>query len=427
MKAKKIITFFLLLSIITLVSCSKSEENVPLLGSIEELILTSNSTDAILAIDETVNFTIVSDEGIDYTDQATFYVNQTEISGASYTFNEQGNYSVNAIFAGVTSNSLNFDVVTERTVLIDNNKVFRNQSVNFSLVDTDGTDVTAEATFYVNNNVISGTQFSSATEGNFEVYATYELAGSTLTTQTKEFVVFVPKRKVVIEDYTGTWCGYCPSVAAAIVNTHNVTSDIAVVAIHETANSSPDPYHFPQVQLLKDEFGVDGLPAARINRTTQWNMPYSTSDVTNIAGEETNLAIAINSQLTGNSFTVQVKTVFETGSIAGDKLVVYLVENGIIYQQTNYYNTDPTSPYFGLGNPIPNFEHNEVLRQSLSGIFGDNISATAAYEVNTKNFTTTIPADYNANNLQIVAMVVSADNSARNAQFADVNENKGYE
>ena len=295
------------------------------------------------------------------------------------------------------------------------------------MVDTDGTDVTAEATFYVNNNVISGTQFSSATEGNFEVYATYELAGSTLTTQTKEFVVFVPKRKVVIEDYTGTWCGYCPSVAAAIVNTHNVTSDIAVVAIHETANSSPDPYHFPQVQLLKDEFGVDGLPAARINRTTQWNMPYSTSDVTNIAGEETNLAIAINSQLTGNSFTVQVKTVFETGSIAGDKLVVYLVENGIIYQQTNYYNTDPTSPYFGLGNPIPNFEHNEVLRQSLSGIFGDNISATAAYEVNTKNFTTTIPADYNANNLQIVAMVVSADNSARNAQFADVNENKGYE
>ncbi len=30
-------------------------------------------------------------------------------------------------------------------------------------------------------------------------------------------------------------------------------------------------------------------------------------------------------------------------------------------------------------------------------------------------------------NLSLVAMVVSADNSARNAQFADIDEDKAYE
>tara|TARA_R110002124_G_scaffold87407_1_gene225184 strand:+ start:226781 stop:227221 length:441 start_codon:yes stop_codon:yes gene_type:complete len=146
-----------------------------------------------------------------------------------------------------------------------------------------------------------------------------------------------------------------------------------------------------------------------------------------MAGEETDFAIGISSQLTGSTLTVEVDVIYETGSITGDKLVLYLLENGIIHDQTNYYNTDPTSPYYQAGNPIPDFEHNEVLRQSLTGIFGDNIPATAAFTTYSKSFTATIPSDYNSNNLSLVAMVVSADNTARNSQFAEVNENKGFE
>ena len=108
-------------------------------------------------------------------------------------------------------------------------------------------------------------------------------------------------------------------------------------------------------------------------------------------------------------------------------MVVYLLENGLIYEQTNYYNDDPTSPFYQLGNPIPDFEHNEVLRLSLTNIFGDEISETPAFSDYTKNLNVTIPAEYNTNNLELVVMVVSADNTARNSQFADVNENKEYE
>jgi len=110
-----------------------------------------------------------------------------------------------------------------------------------------------------------------------------------------------------------------------------------------------------------------------------------------------------------------------------DKLVVYLLEDGIIYDQVNYYNTDPTSPFFNLGNPIPNFEHNEVLRLSLSQVLGDTVTATSSLEEYNNTYTALIPAEYNADNLTLVAMIVSADNTARNAQTAHVGEDKEYE
>jgi hypothetical protein len=98
-----------------------------------------------------------------------------------------------------------------------------------------------------------------------------------------------------------------------------------------------------------------------------------------------------------------------------------------VHEQTNYYNTDATSPYYQQGNPIPNFVHNEALRLSFTEVLGDNIPATAQLEEFSKSFSVSIPADYQIENLSLVAMVVNADNSAKNAQFSDIEEDKGYE
>jgi len=303
----------------------------------------------------------------------------------------------------------------------------RNQIIPFKVINEAGDDVTDITTFYVDNLEVEGTIFFSETIGEFEVYGVYTEEGVEITTNTESFRVIIPKRKVVIEDYTGTWCGFCPRVVAAVETVHEVTDDIAIVAIHETANSNPDPMHFPQVLDLKNEFGVSGLPAARINRTVNWSVPYDTSDVTSMAGQDTDFAIAIISELTDNELVVEVNVVYENGSVPGDKLVVYLVEDGIIHDQTNYFNSDETSPYYQMGNPIPDFTHNDVLRQSLTQTLGDDISGTPALETYTRTFSTTLDPEYVNDNLSLVVMVVSEDNTARNAQFAEVNEDKSYE
>jgi thiol-disulfide isomerase/thioredoxin len=303
----------------------------------------------------------------------------------------------------------------------------RSQVIPFSVLNEMGDDVTSTTTFYVDGEEITGNTFSSPVIGEFEVYGTYNENGVFITTNTVPFTVIIPKRKIVVEDYTGTWCGYCPSVAHAVEVAHAATNDIAVVAIHKTASSIPDPMHFDDIQLLQDEFGVSGFPSARINRSTVWSSPYEVDGIVSMAGVETDLAIAILSKLEGNTLTVRTDVVYENGSGSGDKLVVYLLESGVIHEQTNYYNSDATSPFYQQGNPIPDFVHNEALRLSLTEVLGDNISATAELEEFSKTFTVTIPAEFVVANLSLVAMVVSADNSARNAQFANLDQDKAYE
>jgi thiol-disulfide isomerase/thioredoxin len=303
----------------------------------------------------------------------------------------------------------------------------RDQIIPFSVLNEIGDDVTATTTFYVDGEEITGNTFSSPIIGEFEVYGTYSENGVLVTTNTVPFSVIIPKRKIVVEDYTGTWCGYCPSVAHAVEEAHAATSDIAVVAIHKTASSIPDPMHFDDIQLLQDEFGVFGFPSARINRATVWSSPYDLESIVSMAGVETDLSIAILSKLDSNILTVQTDVVYENGSGNGDKLVVYLLESGVIHEQTNYYNSDATSPFYQQGNPIPDFVHNEALRISLTEVLGDNIAATAELEEFSKTFTVAIPADFNIANLSLVAMVVNTDNSARNAQYATIGEDKAYE
>ena len=303
----------------------------------------------------------------------------------------------------------------------------RNQEIPFKIIDEDGDDVTALATFYVDGEAIEGSSFSSSTIGEFEVYGVYMEDGVEITTNTESFSVIIPKRKVVVEDYTGTWCGFCPRVVGAVTDLHVATDDITVVAIHETAASFPDPMHFDQVQILKDAFNVQGYPAARINRTNDWPTPHELSDVTGMAGTDTNLAIALNSELTGDELLVQVNVVYEEGSAPGDKLVVYLVENGILYDQVNYYNQDTTSPFYDMGDPIPNFEHNEVLRESLSNLLGNTIPATSALTEYVTSFTINLSSEYITDNMDIIAMVVDENNEAKNSQHAHLNEDKAYE
>ena len=322
--------------------------------------------------------------------------------------------------------------LTTPTAQIDVDKLVRkasliNQIIPFKIVNEAGVDVTALATFYVDGEPIDGASFSADAIGDFEVYGVYMEDGVEITTNTESFSVIIPKRKIVVEDYTGTWCGFCPRVAGAITSLHQETDYITVVAIHEEANSIDDPLHFDQVQVLKDAFDVEGFPAARINRTQDWPNPHNNSDITNMAGLDTDLALAINSELVGDQLMVQINVVYEDGSVQGDKLVVYLLEDGVLSDQYNYYNEDSTSPFYNMGNPIPSFEHNEGLRKSVSSLLGDPITVTPALTEYIWSDTVTIPSNYVADNLTIVAMVVDSNNTSKNSQHAHINEDKPYE
>lgn len=422
-----------LFAVLAVVSCSKKEDPIEIQSAPLTLTLKSdigtNELEAV-AVNTTVVFTVEGSDGQDYTNTAQLFVNDAEISGASYEFTQTGQFTVKAVYDDIVSNRLSFEVLepTERVLTIDAPKALRNQTITFSLLDDQGNDTASEATFFVNGDAISGNTFSSATPNEFEVTASYEANDETFTTPARTFEVFIPKRKVVVEDYTGTWCGFCPGVAVAIEELRAVTSDVAIVAIHKESGGVPDPLNFPRIGELQAMFDVDnGFPKARINRNVNWPRPYALEEVTSMAGTNTDISIAINSELNGANLSVDVKVIYENGSTSGDKLVVYLVENGVVAPQANYYDQTPGHPYEGLGNPIENYVHNDGLRNSLSDLFGDAIPNTPAFEVFSKNYTFTVPSNYVGENLGFVVMVVDSENNAKNAQYSNINENKNYE
>ncbi len=429
---KTYLKFLSLFVIIAIVSCSKKED--PFVASDPMLTLelksdAGNGELEVLSLNDAVVFTVTGSDGEDYSEASNYYINDTPITGRTYTFSATGTYAVKAVYNDITSNILNFEVLapTERALTIDFPRAMKNQTITFGLLDSNGDDTASEATFYVNGNVISGFTYNSANDGSFEVYAEYVVDNESYSTPVKNFSVYTPKRKVVVEDYTGTWCGFCPAVALAIDTVKAATNHISVVAIHETGSTLPDPMHFDDIEILKDEFGIGGLPQARLNRTQKWLDPYKKEDVLAMAGNETNLSIAIDSKMTGSNLTIDTKLMYANGSEAGDKLVVYLVESGIIYAQTNYFNNTSGHPLEGHGNPIPDFVHNDALRNSLSDIFGDAIANTSAYTEYKKQYSIEIPSEYNVDNLSVIVMVVNANNEAKNSQHAEVGENKQYE
>lgn len=405
-----------------LMSCSKSETPINLSDGLKSIVLTSNANNDIAGIDVDVLFNVLGDDGEDYTNQASLYLNGEQLEGDSYSFSDIGSYDVIAELDELTSNTLSLTVIDQltRELQLSETRLMRNQEVTFTLLDYTGENTAADATFYINDSPISGEKFQNVEPGMYEVYASYIVEGEMINSEVGEFSIYIPKRYLVLEDYTGTWCGYCPGVLEAIDQVMEETEYVSVVAIHKTSYSFADPMHFDELPTLESEFDVQGFPSARLNRKEKWIRPYPHAQAMVYPGQETDRSIRIDSKLRGDNLKIDVDVVFENGSEGSDKIVVYLTENGIIHDQINYYDDDPESPYFEAGNPIPDFEHNNVLRKSLTNVLGDAVPTLDAFERHSFNYDINLDSEYNKDALEVVVMLVNNANTAQNARTAKI-------
>jgi hypothetical protein len=237
------------------------------------------------------------------------------------------------------------------------------------------------------------------------------------------------KKHVLIEDYTGTWCGYCARVSYAIERVFidiepfdNNSKRAIAVAIHD----GNDPYRFANIQPLKELISPNtalALPQSRLNRTIVWeeNEADHIPQVKNLSSNNCGLGIAMESSVEDNTLNLDVNIKFAE-NYSGIKLVVYVLENGLIYSQRNYTN------YFNGQNPIPGFVHDHVLRSSLTNLLGDPLSGTV-YGAETKiTYRVPVPANIsNKDKMSFVAFVVDENNLVINAREIYVNQTQDFE
>lgn len=380
-------------------------------------------------------FTATGDNGTDYTNTAEFFVNGTAITGHSYDPDTADDYEIYAKLADGLIVSPTITVVatvgyTSLTVATNPN-VLVGQAIDFTATDNLGRDLSDDATFYVNGGAITGKSYSPTAGGNYEVYAIYD----GIQSATENFTAITPTHttKVLVEDYTGGWCGYCPRLWWKLDDAVEQNENIIPAAIH-----NGDEMAFENEGAMSSEFGITGFPSGRYNRVNDWN--ETESQLNDAQAEVVGLGLAINSTKTGNNLSITVKVGFDLTYTDEVKLVLYLLEDGLHYDQANYYDSDTTTPVFGLGNPIENFEFNYVVRKAYTDVFGDVIPGAEAVTggVYTRTFDVAIPLHTagdgntsnveNPDNIHLIAFVVDAETKeVINAQKADIGVNQDFD
>ncbi len=423
---KKILLLVAFISTLILTSCSSD-------GGSEPTTVTINSDFTSRYVNEVITFTATDGGGNNVTANAVFHVNNTAITGNTYTSPTVGSFTVKATFDGATSQNLTvtFSAVpiplTSISITSSLQTVEVGAPVTFTCTGNNGVNLSSLSTFYVNGTQITGDTFTPTTAGTLNVYATHTPSGGSMLTASTIQVTVNPiinfNKRVLIEDFTGTWCGYCPRVAYAIEQVNAQTSDAVIVAIHRGS----DPYHFSGADALLSQLGINSYPTAMLNRNTEWNYPETSTASINQAvnltsGTNPKIGVALTTTTNGNTSSVQVKVKFGT-NFNNLKLVVYALEDNLIYNQTNY-----TSYYWGKST-IANFEHDHVVRAVLtSSILGEVITGNTNYNDEfSKSFTYTIPSTVNASNVHFVAVVLDSSNTALNSRSAGANATQSFE
>ena len=106
------------------------------------------------------------------------------------------------------------------------------------------------------------------------------------------------------------------------------------------------------------------------------------------------------------------------------KLAVYMLEDGLIYDQRNF------TSYYGGADPIRDFVHDDVLRRSLTNVFGDNIPSDEVGHGKTysKDFEYNIPGMYNKSKIKLVAFVTTGeDRSIVNVRQSKIGETQDFQ
>ena len=292
------------------------------------------------------------------------------------------------------------------------------QLINLSVIGDNGEDYSQISTFFIDGQEITGSQIFHSDLGVHEVFAEYYIDDQLYNTVLKSYSIVDPVNKVLLEDFTGTWCGYCPPVKNAINMAMDLYSqNLTVVATHQN-----DEFAIDEEQDLTGSLGPFGLPEARINRLIEWIDPYDITELNDIVLTQNPIAISIESNVEGNDLISRIRFVSKE-SLDNFKIVVYLTENNLIADQANYLNFDENSYFYGMGNPILDYSHEDVLRYSFTNILGDEILNTEPLSENIINFNLDMNQfDFNLNNTNIIAIIVNSDNLALNSQSARVGE-----
>jgi thiol-disulfide isomerase/thioredoxin len=237
-------------------------------------------------------------------------------------------------------------------------------------------------------------------------------------------------KKLVFEDLTGAWCGYCPRGPIEMEALKAVYPNNVIIITQHNGDKMENSFSM----ILCDK--ASGFPNMMVNRRKVEGVTHSTVFAYENEIKNTPATVAVGIQHAWNNSTRAVTGTitakFEQAPTAGDlRIGLMIVENNVVgsgtdYDQSNYYNTTSEYPELkGAGNPIIGYKHLKVQRDCpLSGVYGKSGIIPSSPVVGTDYstaFTYTVPAQYNSlnvilENVSLVAFVGYNEGAILNAE-----------
>ncbi len=235
-----------------------------------------------------------------------------------------------------------------------------------------------------------------------------------ITVQFPDLDLSTVYRKVLIEEYTGHRCPNCPTGHEKLDELLARFGDTLIpICIHATSLAQPTT-EFPDNLMtevgtqLANDYQIDGIPAAIINRA---NEPMGSiparwlSKVQAVDRSHTPAAIQIINQYgeTGEDvLKVNVKVTLIEEQTNPLRIALFIVEDGIV------------SPQIDGTDIINDYVHNHVLRGSLNDTYGtllDNASTAAGLTTFTmaKSFSLAC-TNWNPAHCSVVAILYDKNN-----------------
>lgn len=249
-------------------------------------------------------------------------------------------------------------------------------------------------------------------DGQADAYEANNTASFMLTIPDARFA-----RRVVCEEYTGLWCGWCPKGLVGLeIMKHDHPDRFIAVSIHGGSN---DPMEIPQdCAYTYYNFWTQfpGAPACKVNRRLSGD-PYL--DIRNLYRMETStenhVALTCTAQWNADSTRLSVTAEIFTDAdmaTASYAMAYIVVEDSITgYYQNNYYAGDAT-PFYGWENKA-SYTDDVVFHDVARGIFPsvDGISAfegkLTALQAYTHQLEFDLPAQVaNPANIHVVCIVI---------------------
>jgi len=237
----------------------------------------------------------------------------------------------------------------------------------------------------------------------------------------------VENKNIILEEFTGISCGYCPDGHLIGQNLHDANpNDVFLINIHTGGYASPQgpgtDFNTSFGSAIASQSGLSGYPAGTVNRhqftmTQGGGTAMSRGDWGSASSQllsqvsPVNVGLQASIDMATNTLTVDVEVYYTgTQTCASNCLNIAIVQNGILGPQSGGATYNPTAidPATGL------YTHQHMLRHMLTGQWGENITNITPGTLYSNTYTWTIPnqisgyplsPDIDATNLAIVAFI----------------------